>query len=135
MRLFTTGKKFNTLRGKEAGVSLIETLIALALLGIIAATFLSGLTTAAKATFIADERATAESLARSQMEYVKSLDYQYAASEYPVDPELTIPEGWVVPPPVVEPLHDTDDGIQKITVTVKRNDKPVLTVENYKVDR
>lgn len=83
MRLFTTGKKFNTLRGKEAGVSLIETLIALALLGIIAATFLSGLTTAAKATFIADERATAESLARSQMEYVKSQGYiDYADPEH-----------------------------------------------------
>ena len=118
----------------EAGVSLIETLIALVLLGIIAVAFLSGLATAAKATFIADEQATAESLARSTMEYVKALDYVLGATEYPVDPGLTIPEGWVVSPPVVEPLYDTDD-IQKITVTIEHLDKELITLEGYKVDR
>lgn len=142
MRLFTTGKKFNTLRGKEAGVSLIETLIALALLGIIAATFLSGLTTAAKATFIADERATAESLARSQMEYVKSQGYiDYADPEHEEYGLIITPASYSVEITAVPIDPDTgqpseqDQGIQKITVTVKRNDKPVLTVENYKVDR
>lgn len=142
MRLFTTGKKFNTLRGKEAGVSLIETLIALALLGIIAATFLSGLTTAAKATFIADERATAESLARSQMEYVKSQGYiDYADPEHEEYGLIITPSSYSVEITAVPIDPDTgqpseqDQGIQKITVTVKRNDKPVLTVENYKVDR
>ncbi|GAI30919.1 unnamed protein product, partial [marine sediment metagenome] len=34
-----------------------------------------------------------------------------------------------------EPLHDPDDGIQKITVTVKRSDKEVIKLEGYKVDR
>ncbi len=142
MRLFTTGKKFNTLRGKEAGVSLIETLIALALLGIIAATFLSGLTTAAKATFIADERATAESLARSQIEYVKSQGYiDYAGPEHEEYGLIITPSSYSVEITAVPIDPDTgqpseqDQGIQKITVTVKRNDKPVLTVENYKVDR
>ena len=59
----------------ERGIGLIEVLIALAILGIVAAAFLSGLATASKAIYIADVRTTAESLARSQMEYVKNQPY------------------------------------------------------------
>jgi len=131
------------MKGNEVGVTFIETLIALAILGIIAVAFLSGLATGAQATFIADQRATAESLARSHMEYVKNLDYQPDASEYLVGPEeLTIPEGWVVPSPVAVSINpdtgepsEADMGIQKIRVIVYHGDKPVLTVVGYKVNR
>ncbi len=54
----------------ERGFTLIEVMIAVALMGIIGIALLSGLATASRALFVADERATAESLARSQMEYV-----------------------------------------------------------------
>ena len=70
----------------ERGVGLIEVLIALAILGLVAAAFLSGLATATKAVFIADERTTAESLARSQMEYVKNQGYKDADIFNPYDP-------------------------------------------------
>jgi len=132
MRLLKVVKKLN---GNETGVTLIETLMALAILGLVAAVFLSGLATATKATVIADERAIAESLVRSEIEYVKNCAYQYTASEYPVGPALTIPEGWAVPPPVVELVHETDDGIQQVTVTAEHNGETVLSVEVYKVDR
>ena len=56
-------------------MTLIEVVVALALLGIIAVTFLGGLTAAARAALLADVRTTAESLARAQMEYVKSQGY------------------------------------------------------------
>ena len=124
------------LGGNESGVTLIETMIALALLALIAAALLGGLATAAQATFLADERATAESLARSQMEYVKTLNYEYGTTQYSPAP---IPSGKDYSGYSVtiaaEPLHDSDDGIQKITVTVSHTDKLVLTVEDYKVDR
>ena len=119
----------------ESGVTFIETLIALAVLGLVAVAFLGGMTTATKATIIADEQATAESLIRSELEYVRNCAYQYGVSEYPVDPLLTIPESWVVTPPVVEPLHATDDGIQKVTAKVEHSGEVVLVVEDYKVDR
>jgi len=132
-RLFRVTKK---LKGNETGVILIETVVALAILGLIVVAFTGGLGTAAKATIIADERATAESLARSQMEYVRSLDYIYDATQYSPAP---IPSGEDYSGYSVmidaEPLHDTDDGIQKITVTIKHYDKPVITLEGYKVDR
>lgn len=60
----------------QKGFSIIEVVIAVALLGIIAAGFLSAMATASKVFFIADVRATAESLARSQAEYVKNQDYE-----------------------------------------------------------
>jgi len=120
----------------QMGFTLIETLVALAILGIVAVSILSGMATTSKATAIVDERATAESLARSQLEWVKNADYVYSATEYSPTP---IPDGKdyigysaII---VAEPLHDPDDGIQKIIITVKRSDKVIITLEGYKVDR
>ena len=125
----------NRFAGGELGATLTETVVALAILSIVAGTFLSGLATTSTATIIANEQATAESLARSQMEYVKNCTYQYLATEYPVDPSLNIPVGWSVPSPVVELVHATDDGLQKVTVTAEHNGEVVISVEVYKVDR
>ena len=141
--LFRVAKK---LRGNETGLSLIEILVALAILGSIAVVFLSGLATAAKATLIVDKRATAESITRSEMEYVKSQDYVIAPwlYELPTTPPMwdashTLPAGYngYTVNVTAELLdgHESDDGIQKITVTVNRDNKSVLTIEDYKVDR
>ena len=123
VRLFRFTRK---LRGNETGVTFIETLVALALLGLIAVAFVSGVATVSKAVFIADERTTAESLARSEMEYVKSQGYatSYTPAEY---------DGYTVEIDAV-PL-DGRDGIQRIKVTVSRGGEEVLAVVGYKVDR
>jgi len=121
---------------REAGTTLIETVVALAILGTIAVAFLSGLATTSRAAFIADEQATAESLARSQMEWVKNASYSYNAISY--SPAL-IPGGKDYLNYTVsvgaESLHDPDDGIQKITVVVKRSETVVTKLEGYKIDR
>ena len=134
------------------GFSIIEVLVALALLGIIAVAFLGGLATASKAMIIADERATAESLARSQMEDVKSQDYDKTNDPPVYQPLLDIPPGYYIEIRAVrlDPEGDgtwndelgipDDDGIQEIIVTVKHGTeaetaKEVLTLEDYKVDR
>jgi len=119
----------------ESGSSLMETLVALAIVGIVAVIFLSGITTTTKANSIGDKKATAESLVFGEIEYVKNYAYQYDAADYPVDPALTIPEGWVVPLPVVALVHATDDGVQKVTVTAQYDGESVLSVDVYKVDR
>ena len=120
----------------ERGFSLIEVLIALAILGLVAVAFLSGLTTASRALIIADERTTAESLAKSQMEYVKNIDYVDGATSYPAAsiPQEHIDAGYSATITAL-PLHNPDDGIQKITVVVKHGDKEVITLEGYKVNR
>jgi len=131
------------LRGNETGVSLIETLVALAVLGLIAVAFLGGLATFARATLIADEQATAESLARTEMEHIKSQEYiDYADPGHEEYGLVVAPVSYSVEITTVpinldtgQPLLSGDQGIQKITVTVIRNEKVVLTIEDYKVDR
>ncbi len=115
--------------------------MALGILGLIAVAFLSALATASHALIIADEQATAESLARSQMEYVKSQDYiDYSVPGHEQYEGITPPGDYVVeltvelPDPAGDGL-DNDDGIQKITAVVKYLDKGILTLEGYKVDR
>ncbi len=120
----------------ESGVTLIETVVALAILGTIAVIFLSGLTTTSKAAFIFDEQATAESLARSQMEWAQNTDYVYDTTEYS---PTTIPSGkdYINYSATIttESLNNPDDGIQKITVIVKRFGETVIKLQSYKVDR
>ena len=117
------------------GFSLIEVIIALALMGIIGVAFAGALSTASRAIMIADEQATAESLARSQMEYVKSQPYadNYSAS---IPPDYD-DAGYSATIGVV-PLED--GNLQEITVKVYHHDDahvnpPVITLEDYKANR
>jgi prepilin-type N-terminal cleavage/methylation domain-containing protein len=116
------------------GFSLIEVMIALALMAIIGVAFLGALATASKAILIADEQATAESLARSQMEYVKNQDYiDYSEEPHDFYDLITPPGGYEIDPLIVEELQE---GLQKITVTVNHYGKSeVIVLDGYKVDR
>ena len=124
----------------EKGFTLIEVVIAIAILGIIAAAFMAALAGASRAIFVADERATAESLARSQMEDVKELDYadNYTAS-IPLDYVTAgysaniSAQRWDA---INHAVSANETGIQKITVTVGHNSKPaVITLVDYKARR
>jgi prepilin-type N-terminal cleavage/methylation domain-containing protein len=120
----------------EKGFTLIEVVIAIGILGIIAAAFMAALAGASRALFTADERATAESLARSQMEYFKSQPYSDNGT-YTKLPDGDIPEGYdIVWPPTVDNVTG-QSGLQKITITVRHtvNSKDVITLEGYKGDR
>jgi len=130
---------FNMLRvftSRETGTTLLEAVVALAVVGTIAVAFLNGLTMTSQAAFAADKHATAESLAQSQIGWAKSATYVYEATEYSTAP---IPSGEdytnYSANITAEPLNNPDDGIQKITVTVKYSDEEIFTLENYKVDR
>jgi prepilin-type N-terminal cleavage/methylation domain-containing protein len=126
----------------EKGFTLIEVLVSLVLLGIIGGAFLGSMGTASKAIFVADEQATAESLARSQMEYIKKHGYDaiYNPPHYGIDPDLDIPDGYeiITTAERLDPDSDgtdDDDNIQSITVTVSHGGKELITLEDYKVNR
>jgi prepilin-type N-terminal cleavage/methylation domain-containing protein len=136
MRCLAVIRKSGLLASSEFGVTLVETLVALAILGVVAVTFLNGLIISSKAVSIADEQAVAGSLARNQMEWLKTVDYVYGATEYSPAP---MPDGkdyinYLVTI-AVEPLHIPDMGIQRVIVTVKRSGEAVVRLEGYKVDR
>ncbi len=135
MRISWLKKIINGSRA-EKGSTFIEVLIALALLGIIAVAFLSGLATTSKASIISDEQTTAESLAQSQMEWVKKATYVYEATEYSPAPVLGNKDySNYFATVAAAPLHNPDDGIQKITVTISRSGKELFMLEGYKVAR
>ncbi len=132
MRLFSIRRVFTY---RESGVTLLETVVALAVLGTIAVIFLGGLVTTSKAVFTTDERATAESLAQSQMEWAQSASYN-ATGYYPPGP---IPSGTdyinYSANITAQPLPGGNVGIQKITVTVNRSGEQVFILESYKAYR
>lgn len=128
-------------QGSSRGFTLLEILIAIALIGIVAVAILGALSTSSKVLSIADERTTAESLARRQIEYVKSQSYNAApdggVAIYSKIPN--IPAGYsiwsvnragaVVTDIVGIPwdsesnqLVDKDAGLQKIALVIKHKD-------------
>ncbi|MFC1970085.1 prepilin-type N-terminal cleavage/methylation domain-containing protein [Chloroflexota bacterium] len=134
----------------QEGQGLIEVLIAVAILGIVAVAFLSALATSSAALILADERTIAESLARSELEYIKNSAYDNINNppQYSLDPAIDIPDGYNIYIEAVrlDPEDDgieDDDGIQKITVDVYRQDGPtpspqdtlILSTADYKVNR
>ena len=127
-------------QGNSRGFTMIEVVIAIALIGLIGVAVLSALSTASMALIIADERATAESLARSQMEYIKDNNNSLYDTNDPPEysPDLaSVPDGYYIDIEAVrlDPEgdgYDDDDGIQKITVTVSRDGEVVVTLEDFK---
>ncbi|MEW6034287.1 MAG: type II secretion system protein [Chloroflexota bacterium] len=117
---------------KQGGISLVEVLIALAIVATAVAMFLTSLSTGSRTVALIYERTTAENLARSQLEYTKSLDYTPAPSSYDTTPSL--PSGFTLSARSL-PLVGRDDNIQRIVVTVYRDGESVLSVEALKVNR
>lgn len=148
---------------KEKGFSLMEVMVAIALMGIVAVAFLGALSTGSKAIFIADERATAESLARTQMEYVRNRDYITALDYDPGEPGSgeviyekidEIPDGYTIrsidrdvdtveniigvpwdPDPQINQPLVVDAGLQRIKLVVGHQGKELVTLEGYKLIR
>ncbi len=73
------------LQGRSKGLTLVEVIIAIALMGIIAVAFFGGLSNALLAFHFADVQTTAESLARSEMERVKEAPYEDYVTGSPPD--------------------------------------------------
>ena len=72
----------------QKGFSLLEVLVALALLGVITAGFMSAMLGAAKGANDIDTTDTSRTLAQGQMEYVKKLAFSPNATMYPADPNV-----------------------------------------------
>jgi len=141
-KLRLSSKARRAFRGGSRGFSMLEVVIAIALLGIIAVSVLAALQTAALALVSADRRATAESIARTQMEYVRYLPYEGDPEEdppqYALDPQIDSikPPDFSVVTTAIRLNKDEnpndDDGIQQITVTVSHQDRVLVTLEDFK---
>jgi prepilin-type N-terminal cleavage/methylation domain-containing protein len=126
--------KFKQLFKDGSGFTLLETLVALTIFGLVAVIFLMGLSVSSKALMVSQNRVNAESIAKSQMEDTKAQTYVAEASSYP---EITltsdmISQGYNITVDA-EPLNSPDDGLQKITVDVSKNGEVLFTLIGYKL--
>jgi prepilin-type N-terminal cleavage/methylation domain-containing protein len=122
-------------RGGSRGFSMLEVVIAIGLLGIVALSVLMALSTASAALIIADRRATAESLARSQMEYIKEQDYiDYLEDGHDDYDLITVEgEGYEIELAVEELVTDEEQTkLQKVKVIVTYY---ILGAEHKEVER
>ena len=114
---------------EERGASLIEILVAVAIIAIVLTVFLSALSTGAFSVAVVRERVTAENIARSQLEHVKETDFIAGTDHY--TPTAISHSGYTV---VISATPIITD-MQLITVTVFYDDDPTFTIEDYKVNR
>jgi Tfp pilus assembly protein PilV len=132
MTITTFFSRIASIRHKEGGVALLEALLGLALLVIISVSYVGALSTSSIAARNADKRVTAEIVARSQLEYTKSLPFHTAPYTYPSINGL--PAGHSVTSEAT-PVQERDDNIQRITVTVHLNGENIVTIEDFKLNR
>ena len=112
----------------EKGLSLIETIAAVGLLGVIAASFLGGLATTSTSRVTADERVSAKILAETIIENVKKQPFSTAY-------EYTVPDEFVGYTATINATSERNGTIQTVNVTIHHRDKDVLSLESYKVYR
>jgi type II secretory pathway pseudopilin PulG len=113
----------------EKGSSLIEVVVALALLGAIGVAFLSALATTSSSRSISNEHTAARNLAASQMESILYQAYSLSYEPIQIPPEYN---GYTT---AIDIDNLYDGNIQKITIMVRHHDKDIKKLESYKVIR
>ena len=115
----------------EGGLSLVEALVTIAVIGVALVAFSIALSTGSLAVNESDQEVTAQSLARTQMEYIKGCTYDPYATTYPA---VDTTDNYSISVAVTS-VPDADNNIQKVTATISKDAVVLLTVEDYKVKR
>ena len=123
------GKGIAALQSQK-GVGLLEALVAMAIVGTAVVALLAALSSGSIAVGTVDQRLTADGMVQSQFEYTKDSAYLVAPATYPT---ITPPPGGYAITAEAEAVDGADDNIQIVRVTVYRNGKALLTVEDFKV--
>jgi type II secretory pathway pseudopilin PulG len=122
----------------ETGDSLLEVLVALAIISMSLVVLIAALSTASFGVRTASQLTTATNLAAAQLETIKGASYSTGTAAY-----LAIPAGgyaisqtisyWDGAQFTTDPA--ADKGMQWITVTISYQGETLVMVSNYKVDR
>ena len=152
MRAMARKRRIRGLVRGQNGVALIEILVAIAILGVVAVTFLSALTAAYGAVIVADRHTRAESLTRTAFEYMRTLEYDDASNfnGYSALPptwwDLEDPEGLEYGFPYLPEKNykvqvtsylstdNTGSPVKVITVVILNGDTAIDTTTTYRSD-
>ena len=132
--------KSSLYRMGQNGVTLAEVIVTLFITAIVGASILAGIYTTVNSNSTARTSLAAESLARSELEYVLSQPYDSSGWSYTLPG--SVPSGWgphTIPADysgysvtVTKSDLYSESAIQQVTVNVKYNDSTVLTMSTYK---
>lgn len=122
----------------KKGQALIEVTIAIALIALVIIGLFQGLNVGIMGTYRDSQINTALHLAQSQMESIKSEDYQVYTDGVPDVDEYSIigaPNGFTIGIAVSNIAGDNpEEKLQQITVTVTFDEDRTITVAGYKTD-
>ena len=133
------------IKDNQQGFLLIEILTGLAIMAIITVVFVKGLSTTFMGIRVSEEQVATESLAKSQIEYIKFQDYVTVADYDPGDPAnryelIDVPAdltaaGYSLEIQTPEVVIAQSEGfeLQSIVVKVKRNAVGRLNITVYKL--
>jgi prepilin-type N-terminal cleavage/methylation domain-containing protein len=117
--------------GSQNGFTLVEVLVALALLAITGVALLSLLSASTRLRGDTNLRETARNLATAQLEYIKNQPYNEAGI-YDVQAFTTQYPGLTTDDPPAVSIDES--GVQKILISVRQDSNLLATLEGYKVD-
>ena len=135
----TAAARFRSVVGKTLGVTLIETIIALAIFSSAGIAVFLGVGTAHKSSDVVNASAVAEYLARNQMEYVWTQPYLSAPDTYTSIADvpslnIDIPSGFGVS--AAAQVFVADDGlpgsVETVAVTITRDGQSILLLETLR---
>ena len=117
-------------RMDQRGSGLLESVLAVAILGAVAVVLLAAFSTSSLASRESQASVGAEQLALSQVEYMKGLPYQTPPASYAT---VTPTPNYAITTSAV--AAESDGNVSLVTITVSLNGQPYLTLETYKVNR
>ncbi len=110
----------------EKGFTLLETIVALAIMGIISVSFLTGVANSSTSRVIADERASAKILAETIMEDIRKQKYEPSYN-------VTIPDDFAGY--TAEIFVEENNNIQNINITIEHRNREIIMLQCYKANR
>ncbi len=130
--------RFRAACSNSLGITLMETVIALAMFSSAGTAVLLGVSSAHTSSDRVGASAVAENLARNQMEYVYTLPYvaptgAYASIADDAGLDLSIPTGFALSAAAQDYVSDAHTGsIEKVVVTVTRDGQTVFVLESLR---
>jgi prepilin-type N-terminal cleavage/methylation domain-containing protein len=115
----------------QTGTTLIEVLVAIAILGVGGATYAYALSAGSVAVNNQETLAAAQNLARTQFEVIENTAYDSSGSSYST---ISTPSNYSVSFKADTGVYG-DANIQKITVSVYHNAGQIYVLQGYKVNR
>jgi type II secretory pathway pseudopilin PulG len=119
------------INSRHQGSTLVEALVAIAILGVCASTFVLALSTGMISARVQDTSVMGDTLAQTQMESIKASPYDSSGASYSL---ISVPTGYSIAIQTNSTIYSTTN-IQKISVTVSYSGSTLSTLEDFKVNR